>query len=94
LIFAQNKSISNDKMECTILKGLIKMIETDILVAIFGVQNKKISMRDHACTRRFQRTQEDTEPKMGPNGHYSGLAGWHPPAQPRSELLEISSHAS
>jgi hypothetical protein len=48
------------------------MIEMDILLAIFGVQNKKISIRDHACTRRFQRTREDTGPKMGPNGHYSG----------------------
>jgi hypothetical protein len=54
------------------------MIETDILLAIFGVQNKKISICDHAFTRRFQRTQEDTEPKMGPNGHYSGPAGPRP----------------
>jgi hypothetical protein len=50
----------------------------DILLAIFRVQNKKISIRDHACSRRFQRIQEDTGPKMGLNGHYSGLAGPRP----------------
>jgi hypothetical protein len=59
-------------------KGLVEMIETDILLAIFGVRNKKISIRDHACTRRFQRTREDTGPKMGLNGHYSGPAGSRP----------------
>jgi hypothetical protein len=59
-------------------EGLIEMIEIDILLAIFGVQNKKISIHDHACTRRFQRTREGTGPKMGPNGDYSGLASPRP----------------
>jgi hypothetical protein len=54
------------------------MIKMDILLAIFGVQNKKISIHDHACTRRFQRTREGTRPKMGPNGDYSGLASPRP----------------
>jgi hypothetical protein len=61
-------------------EGLVETIKTDILLAIFGVQNKKISIRNHACIRRFQRTREDTGPKMGPNGHYSG------PASPRPML--------
>jgi hypothetical protein len=55
-------------------EGLVETIEMDILLAIFGVRNIKILIRDHACVRRFQRTQEDTGTKMGPNGHYSGLA--------------------
>jgi hypothetical protein len=50
------------------------MIETDILLAIFGVQNKKISIRDHICIRRFQRTREDTRPKRTPFGWQVGPA--------------------
>jgi hypothetical protein len=72
-------------------KGLIKMIEMDILLAIFGVQNKKISIRNHACTRRFQRTK-NTEPKMGLNGHYSGPAGPRP--MPASTPCATSPRAS
>jgi hypothetical protein len=49
-------------------EGLMGMIKTDILLAIFGVQNKKISICNHAYTRRFQRTQEDTRPKRTPIG--------------------------
>jgi hypothetical protein len=62
-------------------EGLFEAIETDILLAIFRVQNKKISIRDQACTRRFQRTREDTGPKMGLNGHYVGRPA--PPTPPR-----------
>jgi hypothetical protein len=62
-------------------EGLVETIETDILLAIFGVWNKKISICDHACTRRFQRTREDTGPKMGPNGHYVDRPA--PPTPPR-----------
>jgi hypothetical protein len=59
-------------------EGLVETIEMDILLSIFGVRNKNISIYDHASTRRFQRIWEDTGPKMGPNGHYSGPTGPRP----------------
>ena len=43
LKFTQNRSISNDELECTIVKSFIEAIETDLSFAKFDVRNQKIS---------------------------------------------------